>query len=189
MPFQKLTWLHQDRGAVRWPGRQSNELEGLKAALDAHAIVAMTDPVGRIFYVNEKFCEISGYSRNELLGRTHKIINSGYHPADFFRELWETISAGRTWRGEICNRAKDGKPYWVETTIVPSVGGDGKPYQYIAIRTDITQRKEAGERLRHEAVDALRDSEARLRAIIESEPHCVKIVGADGAVVDMNPAG
>uniref|UniRef100_Q07HD2 Diguanylate cyclase/phosphodiesterase with PAS/PAC sensor(S) n=1 Tax=Rhodopseudomonas palustris (strain BisA53) TaxID=316055 RepID=Q07HD2_RHOP5 len=162
------------------PQLAADELGHLVAALDQTAIVAITDVKGRILHANDKFCEISGYSRDELLGQDHRLLKSGVHPDELFRDMYRVIAGGGVWHGEFCNRAKSGRLYWVDTTIVPRLDGRGKVVGYTSIRVDITQRKTMEE--------ALRRSEQLLRSTMTALGDGLVIQDRDGRIVASNPA-
>ncbi|MBL6985528.1 MAG: PAS domain S-box protein [Methylobacter sp.] len=109
-------------------------------ALENHVLISISDVQGRIVYANDMFCKISGYTEDELIGQDHRIVNSGHHDQEYIRNMWSTIARGQVWRGEFCNRRKDGGLYWVDSTIAPVLDKTGKPKQYISIRRDTILR-------------------------------------------------
>lgn len=176
----------------------NHSLESLKLAVDHHDIVSIADLHGKITYVNEKLCQLSEFSQSELLGNDHRILNSGIHPQAFFTSMWHTISSGKVWQGDVCNRSKSGKLYWVYTTIVPFLDNDGLPYQYISVRTDITAIKEAQlvlmrgkeelEQLVLDRTNELREREEVLSSITNAAQDAVVMIDNHGNVSFWNPA-
>ena len=138
------------------------EIADYRYALDNSSNIAITDLKGIITYANENFCRICKYTSEELIGKDHRLINSGYHPKSYIEDMWATIASGKNWQGEFCNRAKDGTLYWVDTTIIPLMDDKGKPYQYLAIRVDISEKK----RLEQQSLQA----HERLTFYIENSP-------------------
>ncbi len=147
------------------------ELDSYIQAVGQHALISVADLAGRIIEVNDRFCEVSGYSRSELLGQNHNIVNSGVHPSAYFAELWATISSCDIWRGELCNRSKNGALYWVDSAIMPSKDSHGKLTRYISVRIDITERKRA---------------ELRLKALFDNSPDALILLDCDGNIVEWN---
>ena len=195
LPSGKQKWVRtiakpqpQSDGSIVWYGCLSDvsdrkeiemqlsnslkEVADVRFALDCSSMVVVTDHRGYITYVNDKFCEISKYRRSELIGQTHRLVNARYHEPVFFRDMWQTISSGEVWQGEVKNRAKTGEYYWLDTTIVPFVDELGCPYQYVAIRNDITERKQAEMKLRHQTEDlssALTELKQAQSRLVQSE--------------------
>jgi len=160
--------------------KAENEIADYKFALNQSSIVAITDKYGLIKFVNENFCNISQYSAAELLGKDHHMMNSSHHPHTFFQHLWKTIASGHLWQGEIKNRAKDGSFYWLDTTIVPFLDNEGIPYQYMAIRFDITERKTAE--------DKLQISEAFSKGVLSSLHSHIAVIDQTGTLIAVNKA-
>ncbi|WP_134702685.1 bifunctional diguanylate cyclase/phosphodiesterase [Ammoniphilus sp. YIM 78166] len=154
------------------------KLKDIEFALNESTIVAITDEKGIIIEVNQAFCRISQYSQEELIGQDHRILNSGYHLPTFFAGMWKTILRGKVWDGEVRNRAKDGSYYWVKTTIVPFLNDEGRPYQFISIRTDITEQKKVKEQLK--------ESEQLLSTLIDVMPDFVCFKDAEGRWLKAN---
>ena len=163
------------------------ELGSIRHALEHHTLFSVTDRSGAIIDVNEGFCRMSGYTREELLGEDHRVLNSGHHPHTFWAEMWSVVSSGDRWRGEVCNRAKDGTLYWVDSTIVPYLGRDGKPEKYVSIRFDITRQKHAEEEAEKQRELAEKQG-SELRTILDAVPALIYYKDDANTILDLNRA-
>lgn len=173
--------VQRDVTSERALAQESTDFKAFQQALELQAIVSVTDARGRITYVNNKFCEISGYSSEELVGQTHRVVNSATHGRQFFKDMWKTIRTGQTWHGEVCNRTKSGALYWVDTTVVPVHGSRGEIRRYVSIRYDITSRKQVEfELVRQAETDALTGLANRSRFIDDLK----RVLGESGATSD-----
>lgn len=153
LPQEGRGWFRSKETCRQSPERsfkEYKELADLKYAIDQSAIVTTSDISGNITYVNDMALKIYGYRRDEMLGRNHRILNSGVHSREFFKKLWDTILSGEVWRGEVCNKAKDGTLQWLDTTIIPFLDENRKPHHFMSIRKDITEKKNIEEDLKHE---------------------------------------
>jgi PAS domain S-box-containing protein len=167
-----------------------DELQLQKYAMDQHSIVVATDVQGKITYVNDKFCDISGYSREELMGQDHAMVNSGTHPHGFFKSMYRTLATGSIWRNEVCNRAKDGHLYWVETTIVPLMNSAGQPERYLSVRADITLRKQVEFDLIQQQLDLERRVQQKTKEAVLSEQHLRLVMNTSlDAIIGMDVQG
>ncbi|MBL8491217.1 MAG: response regulator [Rhodocyclaceae bacterium] len=164
----------------REQGAAAERLRQMELAVNAHSIVSITDTHGNILYVNQQFCKISGYGREEMVGQTHRKVRSGLHSRDFYRVLWDTLNRGQTWSGQLCNRARDGSHFWVETTITPQLDDRGVPIRFISAATDITMLKDLE--------DKLLESAGRVRSIMDIAGDVIFLVDEEGRVADINPA-
>lgn len=177
---KSLSFENSQNDRVEMDHATFRELMNIKYALDKSSTVAITDGRGVLIYVNERFCEISGYSESELIGGKHSILNSGFHSKEFFGEMWRTIHSGEIWRGDIKNRKKDGTAYWVKTTIVPFLDDKGVPYQYVSIRNDITKNIEVERKLR--------ENEELFRLISENITDLIGIFDMNGKFSYLSPS-
>ena len=171
--YQVIDQLKETSNSIELK-KHIKEITDYKYALDESCIVAITDQKGIMKHVNNNFCKISKYSAKELIGQDHRIINSGYHPKEYIRNLWVTIANGKIWRGELRNKAKDGTIYWVDTTIIPFLDEKRKPYQYVAIRADITSRKQAEETIKN----SLKEKEVLIREIYHRSKNNMQVISS-----------